>query len=86
MNSTASQSSRAGCVGHSPCAPKSAGVPTMPVPKNIFQNRFTATLAVSGFERMVIQRASPRRSAGAPSGMGGRAAMVPGLTFSVGCA
>ena len=32
------------------------------MPKSICQQRFTATRAVSGFSRMVIQRASPSRS------------------------
>ena len=85
MNSTASQSSSSGWLGHSPCAPKSAGVATSPVPKNIFQNRFTATRAVSGLLRMVTHCARPSRLAGAASGIGGKAAGVPGLTFVVGC-
>ena len=33
MNSFASQSSRSGCVGYSPCAPKSSAVRTSPLPK-----------------------------------------------------
>ena len=44
----ASQSSSSGWLGHSPCAPKSSTVLTRPVPKNICQERLTATRAVSG--------------------------------------
>ena len=73
MKSTASQSSSSGWVGYSPWAPKSAGVRTRPAPKSICQRRFTATRAVSGCSRMVIQLARPRRiGAAQPAGGGGQ--------------
>ena len=71
MKSTASQSSSSGWLGYWPWAPKSAGVATMPVPKKICQRRLTATRAVSGWSRIVIHLARPRRLAG---GAGRRAA------------
>ena len=58
----------------------------MPVPKNNFHNRFTATRAVSGLSFITVHWARPRRSAGAPIGKGGNADGVPAETFSVGWA
>ena len=63
-NSEASQSSSSGCVGFSPCVPKSSDVRTMPRPKNSCHMRFTATRAVSGFSGPVSQCANDSRSFG----------------------
>ena len=75
--STASQSSSSGWLGHSPWAPKSAVVRTMPVPKNICQRRFTATRAVSGFsgidDPLGEAEAIGRRAGGQRRQHGGRA-------------
>ncbi len=71
-NSVASQSSSSGCIGRSPCDPKSSLVSTMPWPKICSQYRFTVTRAVSGFSSLTSQRARPRRFVGAFSGSGGR--------------
>ena len=49
MNSAASQSSSSGCVGHSPCEPRSSSAFDKPVPKNWRHRRLTKTRAVSGF-------------------------------------
>ena len=68
MNSTASQSSNSGWLGRSPCTPKSSVVFTSPMPKNICQERFTVTRAVSGCPGADNQRASPRRLVGASAG------------------
>ena len=48
VNSTASQSSSAGCVGRSPREPVSSSERERPEPKNRYQRRFTNTRAVSG--------------------------------------
>ena len=48
MKRDASQSSSSGCVGGSPCRPKSPGVRTRPWPKWCIQTRLTITRAVSG--------------------------------------
>jgi len=55
MNSIASQSSNAGCVGGVPCEPKSSSGIASPRPWNIAHKRFTITRAVSGLLRAVIQ-------------------------------
>ncbi len=60
-NSTASQSSNSGCVGHSPCAPRSSTVALSPVPKHCFHRRFMKTRAVSGLSGETIQRARSSR-------------------------
>ena len=51
MNSTASQSSSAGCVGALPLRPKSKTVATSGAPKCRSQMWLTATRAVSGLSR-----------------------------------
>ena len=45
ISSPASQSSSSGCVGRSPCVPKSLGVATIPRPKWCCQSRLTITRA-----------------------------------------
>ena len=71
-NSVASQSSSSGCVGGSPCVPKSSLVSTMPRPKNCSQTRLTVTRAVSGLSSLDAASARGRGgSAGASSGSGG---------------
>ena len=82
MNSTASQSSSSGCVGGSPCVPKSSLVSTRPLPKCCAQMRFIVTRAVSGLFGSTSQFARPRRLAGAPAGSGCSLAGTPGLTSS----
>ena len=62
-NSQASQSSSSGCVGQTPCEPKSSRVATSPCPKASFQSRFTNTRATSGFSGDVSQRARSSRVA-----------------------
>ena len=67
MNSVASQSSSSGCEGHSPCAPKSSTVFTMPVPKYICQKRFTVTRAeqrIAGIDQPFGEAQAIVRSAG----------------------
>ncbi len=61
INSTASQSSSSGCVGAAPLRPKSWVVATSGVPKCQRQMWLTATRAVSGLARSVIQRARAAR-------------------------
>ena len=62
MNSTANQSSSAGCVGGTPCEPKSFSVCTIPRPKKCCHMRLTATRARSGLFRSATQRAKSSRS------------------------
>ena len=57
INSIASQSSSAGCVGGVPCEPKSSSGIARPRPWNIAHKRFTITRAVSGLSRLTIHSA-----------------------------
>src|SRR5262245_26253670 len=82
INSVANQSRRSGCDGTSPWEPKSSKVLTIPVPKYICQNRFTATLAVNGFEEPTNHRARQRRLFGKSLGTGDKIAGTPGVTLS----
>ena len=61
MNSAASQSSRAGCVGGWPLRPKSKTLGTSAWPKCRSQTWLTATRAVSGLSRSAIHRARASR-------------------------
>ena len=87
-NSTASQSRSSPWTGYSLWTPKSSDVLTIPAPKECCHIRLTCTRAVSGCSGMTSQRASPRRLAGAPSGIGrqerrGRERdLLPGLRYS----
>lgn len=86
INSTASQSSSAGCVGLSPRVPKSSEVVTNPREKNCCHIRLTATRAVSGLSRDVSQRASDSR-VGILAGVGsdGKKEGASGCTARPGC-
>ena len=80
MNSDASQSSSSGCVGASPCVPKSFSVRTIPRPKNRCQTRLTVTLGVSGLLSSTSHRArSSRFGLATPSGA--NTLGVPGCTW-----
>ena len=61
-NSVESQSRSSGCVGFSPCQPKSSDVLTRPRPNNSCHMRLIATRAVRGLSGDTSQRASARRS------------------------
>src|SRR5262245_38124465 len=84
MNSVASQSSNSGWEGGSPCEPKLSTVFTSPTPKNISQDRFTATRAVNGLDGSTSHMAKPNRLLGAPAGSGGSHAGVARSTLSPG--
>ena len=80
-NSTASQSSSSGLLGHSACEPKFSEVFTRPIPKKRSQARLTQTRAVRGCWPLTSQRAKPRRLLGSPAGIGGRARKSARSTF-----
>ena len=80
-SSAASQSSSSGCVGHSPCAPRSSTVRERPWPNASFKSRFARTRAVSGFSRrgepareVEARRGRVRRCRGAAGSAGRRGA------------
>ena len=66
-NSVANQSSNSGCVGGSPCPPRSSSRDDKPVPKNNFHIRFTYAREVSGFSASIIHFARSSRFARASS-------------------
>ena len=82
MNSTASQSSSSRLAGTSPWDPKSSTVLTIPTPNSICQRRLTMTRAVSGLDRLAIQRASSSRSRADRGADSASAAGTPGPTRS----
>ena len=81
-NSTASQSSNPGCVGHSPCEPVSSSVLERPEPKRRYQRRFTNTRAVSGLSADVSHSAKWSRFARLPFFNTGRKCGTAGSTIS----
>src|SRR5437867_13149010 len=81
-NSVASQSSRSGCDGASPCDPKSSVVFTIPVLKYICQKRFTVTRASSGFDGSTSHSANPNQFGGYAAGDDSNAAGSIGVTAS----
>ena len=66
MNSAASQSSSSGCVGHSPCEPRSSSIFEMPCRRTARHTRLTKTRAVSGFAGETSQFARSSRVARRP--------------------
>ena len=61
MKRAARSSSNSGCVGFSPCTPKSLGVPTSGLPMCQAQTRLTMTRAASGAASLKILSASSSR-------------------------
>lgn len=82
-NSEASESSSSGCVGHSPCEPRSSSTFDNPVPKYCRQVRLTNTRGVSGLSFDTSQFARSRRVA-LPSGASAfpKTTGIAGVTIS----